>query len=412
MQKRLLATVISSLIASQAMAVEAVNPNNQKIDSGTQTTVYTDHNNTLAIGGRIGIQTETKDKKTSPGNDSSRLNLSFAHKISDQTTGFAVAEWGYTPHNEYKNVNGKTEAGDTFSNRLGYLGIKNDKWGALSFGKQWSVYYDIAGWTDQYAIGGGQAMGVYNGFTDDGGFSGTGRADAAIDYRGTFFHGLNVGAQYQLRDTNYDESNTSYSSGDVKRTGGYQVALSYDLPMGLSVGATYNETNFDATQLNSTSLNGLKSRATVGGIKFHMNDLYLAGTYGQFENHTAATYGFDSSDISGSVLTPFSSNVAYNMSLDRKSRGIELYGRYRLSQLLDGGISLETGWNKLDVQKDNMNNDSDAKLDKAMVGAIYEVGSMQFAAEYIWNNSKYKDVATDAYKNGENYFNLQARYYF
>ena len=386
MQKKLLATVVSSLIASQAMAMEV-------FDDGTKS---------LNIGGRIGIQTETKDGKSGMDNDSARINFTFEHKLAEQTTGFAVAEWGYKAQNEYYNDNGETKTEDLFANRLGYLGIKNDQWGSVSAGKQWSVYSDIANWTDQYAIGGGAAMGQYNGFTDDGGFSGTGRADDAIAYRGTFFNGLNVGAQYQISGSNYDEEKANVTGGDVKRKGGYQVAVSYDFDMGLSIGGTYNETRFDASPTEG-SKEGLTSKAAVAAIKYDMNDLYLAATYGQFKNHTATHFGRDAANISTS---------SDNMGLDKKSEGVEFYGRYRLSQVLDGGISLQTGWNQLKVKEDSQGQSSDAKVDKLMVGAIYEIGPMQFAAEYTWDKSKSYDSSKDAYKDSDNYFNLQARYYF
>ncbi|WP_263080943.1 porin [Endozoicomonas sp. Mp262] len=387
MQKKLLATVVASLVAGQAMALEVVN----------------DGTNKLTIGGRIGIQTETKDGKTSADNDSARINFGFEHKLSETMTGFAKAEWGYKAHNEYTSENGETKADDLFSNRLGYVGLKHSQYGAVAAGKQWSVYSDVANWTDEFAIGGGAAMGQYNGFTDDGGFSGTGRADNAFTYRGEFA-GLKVGAQYQLRGESYkkDDSNVADTADNIKRKHGYQLAASYTLDMGLSFGGTYSETSFERGLANEQSSN-LKSKAAVAAVKYDMNDIYVAATYGQFRNHTSAHLGKNAATSDG------------NMGLDQKSEGIELYGRYKLSQVLDGGISLQAGWNQLKVKDDNRGNSSDAKIDKMMLGAIYEVGPMQFAAEYTWDKSKSFDKVENGknvYKDADNYFNLQARYYF
>ncbi|MDD7804541.1 MAG: porin [Endozoicomonas sp. (ex Botrylloides leachii)] len=399
MQKQLLATVISSLIASQVMAADTVESKNQR----TNTNVYTDSANTLAIGGRVGLETKTEDSSTRPANDSARINFSFEHKLNDDTTGFASAEWGYQSHNDYVNANGTTTTeGSLFYNRLGYLGISNDEFGSISIGKQWSVYYDVAGWTDAYAIGGGEAMGTYNGFTSDGGFSGTGRADSAIDYRGAF-DGLNVGLQYQLADSNYNKNlATSRVAGDVKRKNSYQMAISYDFPIGISIGATLNEARFDAWPTGAEKQD-LKSRAAVAGIKYDMDAFYLAATYGQFKNHTTATYGLEANNTSIS---------ADNMGFDEKSHGIELYGRYRLDQVMDGGFSLEAGWNKLAVDKDNSGDDSESKLDKRMLGVMYNIGPMEFAAEYTWNKGKVKKTDASGYDEGKNYYNLVARYYF
>ncbi len=392
MQKKLLATVVASLVAGQAMALEVVN----------------DGTNKLTIGGRIGIQTETKDGKTGADNDSARINFGFEHKLSETMTGFAKAEWGYKAQNEYtvgtdSKGNPITKEEDLFSNRLGYVGLKHSQYGSVAAGKQWSVYYDISGWTDAYAIGGGEASGTYNGFTGDGGFSGTGRADDAFTYRGEF-GGLKVGAQYQLRGSNYNEdtANIADTNGNAKRKYGYQLAASYTLDMGLSAGAAYNEASLEGSPSTGTAQD-IKSKAAVASIKYDMNDIYVAATYGQFRNHTSAHLG-------NSAATSNS-----NMGLDKKSEGIELYGRYKLSQVLDGGISLQAGWNQLKVKDAPNGQSSDAKLDKMMLGAIYEVGPMQFAAEYTWDKSKSFDKVENGknvYKDADNYFNLQARYYF
>ena len=390
MQKKWLAVVVSSVMASQAMAIEV-------LDDGTKS---------LEIGGRIGVQTETKKGKTNPDNDSARINFKFEHQLAEMTTGFAVAEWGYKPKNEYYSEDGEVKTNDLFSNRLGYLGIKGDLWGAVAVGKQDSVYGDIANWTNEYAIGGGEALGLSNGFTSDGGFSGTDRADDAVTYRGSFFDGLDVGVQYQMRGESYNKDRLNLPvHGDVKRKHGYQLAVSYAFDMGVSLGVSHNETNFEASPEDSQK-EDLTSKASVAAIKYNKGDVYVAAAYGQFQNHTAVSFGKDTA-----------SAPAENMGLDKKSEGIELYGRYRLSQILDGGISLETGWNQLKVKDDNQGNKSDAKTDKVMVGAIYEIGPMQFAAEYTWDQSKIAEKVSEGsssthYKNADNYFNLQARYYF
>jgi len=64
--------------------------------------------------------------------------------------------------------------------------------GELTFGKQWSVYYDVAGWTDAFNVYGGTALSVYPAGTD-GGAVGSGRADNAVIWRnarGRFSYGL------------------------------------------------------------------------------------------------------------------------------------------------------------------------------------------------------------------------------
>ena len=65
--------------------------------------------------------------------------------------------------------------------RLAFVGIEGPT-GRATFGKQWAVYYDVAVFTDQAPFFGGSAAGAYAARTD-GGISGTGRADQALQYR-------------------------------------------------------------------------------------------------------------------------------------------------------------------------------------------------------------------------------------
>lgn len=364
MQKKLLATVVASLVSSQAMAVE----------------VYNDDTSSLSIGGRIGFNTEKSNGSDTAGkNDSARINFKFAHKFDNGWTGHGVAEWGFNADDEY--VNGEKQ--DTFNNRLGYVALSNDSVGSITAGKNWSVTYDVSGWTDSYAIGGGSAMGIYDGRAG-GDFDGTARADDALQYRGSF-HGLNVGVQYQLSGNNNLDNGVN-NNGKIERKDGYGIALSYDLPMGLSVGAAYSETRYD--DFSGATYEGQdKSKSATAGVKFENEMLYAAAMYGQFRNKT-------------SVDTTVT-------DLDRKSTGIEVYGRLQLPQVVDG-FALEAGYNQLDANKQQNDTDSDAQLQEYMLGAVYTTGPMQFAFE--WANSNTKNHAGDKDKNDT--YTLQARYYF
>lgn len=135
MQKKLLATVVATMVAGQAMAVE----------------VYNDETTSLSIGGRVGFQTHKENgKKAEAGNDSARINFKFAHQFDNGWSGHGVAEWGFRALDEYTDG----AKADTFFNRLGYVGLSNEEVGSITAGKNWSVMYDVAGWTDTYAIGG------------------------------------------------------------------------------------------------------------------------------------------------------------------------------------------------------------------------------------------------------------------
>ena len=185
MHKKILAAAVAFAVATPAMAL---------------TVVETD-NNKLTIGGRVGYQTHTEDGDTSGKNDSARINFAFESKLTESMTGFGKAEWGYKARNEYdKTSETGTSSANLFNNRLGFVGLKHEDFGTIKLGKEWSPYSQVANWTDVYAIGGGKAMGMYEGYTGDGGVNGTGRADDALSYNLSTL-GLNIGVQYQFQDS-------------------------------------------------------------------------------------------------------------------------------------------------------------------------------------------------------------------
>ncbi len=365
MQKKLLAAAILAAVAGQAAATE----------------VYSDDTTSVSIGGYLSMKTVTTDSDTTLENDSSRINFGFAHKLNEDITAIAKSEWAFDDE-------------DDFTARLNYVGV-NTSHGDVVLGKQWSVYSDVAGWTDVWAMNGGDVEGMYAGRSGDGGEHGTGRADDAIAYRNSF-GGLNVGAQFQFRDTG-----ESGNGRDFTRKNGYQAAASYDFDFGLSVGAAYNETDFG--NVGSHDGKGRKAKATIGAIKYTRDALYVAATYGEYKNHVNVD-----SYIGGG--TPDVAGLEFN----EKVEGQALYVSYKLTD----SVKLESAFQ----QMESKDKGDKAELKNTMVGAVYTVGPMQFAAQYIWDDSTFdngkskKDVLQDdeTYKTKriDDKVMLQARYYF
>lgn len=365
MHKKILAAAVAFAVATPAMAL----------------TVVETENNKLTIGGRVGYQTHTQDGDTSGKSDGARINFAFESKLTESITGIGKAEWGYSSQNDYSVGDDGTSAGSLFSNRLGFVGLQHETLGTVKLGKEWSPYSQVANWTDVYPVGGGKAMGMYEGYTGDGGVNGTGRADDALSYA-ISTHGLNVGLQYQFQDSAGETISGDLGTGaSWKRKRGGQVAMSYDFDFGMSLGYTYNQTQFDKRD---------NAIAHVIAAKYQMNQLYLAATYGKFENHTNAVAG---AGYAGD-------------SFDKKSTGLELFARYDIEAI--DGLGVYTGMNQLKVDTNADGSSGKGKLDHKTLGVVYNIGAMQFAGEYTFNDSK----DHEGRKDQDNYFNLQARYYF
>ena len=382
MQKKVLAALVASVMAGQAMAITVV-------DDGT---------NTFTIGGHVGAKYDSSlaverngviEQTGAMKGDSSRVNFNFEHKMNDQTTAFAKVEWGF----DVTDIN----SNDGFlTNRLGYVGVRNDRLGEVVIGKAWSSFSQVAGYTDQFAGSrtGCAATGYCGG---EGHILGFSRADDVLQYN-LSMNGFNFSAQTQLgkRNINLSEFN-KFVDGSTNsmmlemvgiRESSYGVTLSYDLPMGLSFGVAYNQAQIkDGTMMIGGQMMGAEhatnytAKSTVVGMRFEADKLYAAATY---------------SDIKNRFLDIVGKNVYFS-----KARGSELYVSYQLTDL----FKVETGYHHL-TGDGSMGVKSTSELKSLPVGLVYTQGPVQLSATYEFQNSKLSNVDVD------DAVILQARYYF
>jgi outer membrane protein N len=111
------------------------------------------------------------------GDGVSRLGVSGEWKYTPNWSLFGRVEGGFDVIDTFSEKSGD-EDGAVFVSRLHNVGIESDAL-YLKYGKSWSTYYTVAGAADRFSIFGGRGAGVYNAGTD-GGATGTGRADNAV----------------------------------------------------------------------------------------------------------------------------------------------------------------------------------------------------------------------------------------
>jgi len=117
----------------------------------------------------------------------SRFGADGSYQLFKKLKVFGRVEVGFNLLSELdflfdqKNSAPEGKQGNSFFKRLLYVGFETPGY-FLTFGKNWSTYYKVAGFTDRFAGTGGSASGTYNAGTD-GGATGTGRADAVIQTR-------------------------------------------------------------------------------------------------------------------------------------------------------------------------------------------------------------------------------------
>jgi predicted porin len=168
-------------------------------------------------------------------NNSSRVGLRGEKQLGGSLTAFARLELGVNLVNNDRTIIETGEPGapigqgnQAFFSRLGFIGLGTPV-GNVSWGKQWSPYYDVAEFTDQGQLFSGLASGAFGAGTD-GGLAGTGRAERSVQYRERFGP-VGVGLQVQNRATSPNDRNwldTWGGSVVVGRAQGFSAAAGYN----------------------------------------------------------------------------------------------------------------------------------------------------------------------------------------
>lgn len=233
------------------------------------------------------------------------------------------AEWGMNlvDANVRFNVDGNAPAedqvtlapavdGEVLTTRLGYVGVAFEPLGRLTVGKQWSVVYDVAGWTDRFWVFGGQGLGVYNAGTD-GGLTGTGRADKAVVYRQEAER-WSGGLQVQFQGDQAEDVIDSFGASLVR-----------SLDESFQVGVAYNQTFYPRVlnDQNIAGLDGPEGRLLVAGTRYETEALSIAAA-------VARTWRYE-------FVVPQNAPVVYD------TWGAEAFARYRVGR----SVQLSLGFN-------------------------------------------------------------------
>lgn len=216
MKKTLLATtILAGLVSASTQAA----------------TVYDKDGATLKIGGRAELRADFIDNDEGTVSDLSRARIHFdgETKISENLTGFGFMEY-------------QIEPGGTANNRYLYAGFGTQV-GNFSYGRQDTASVLISDMTDIATTHSGIQQ-IINASSE--------RQDTTFAYSNSFAKALTVQASYSA--SNLDEGDS------------FSVSGLYALDYGLSLGASYSDSELDETQ------------STLGAA-YTLNNLYVAVTY-------------------------------------------------------------------------------------------------------------------------------------
>lgn len=250
----------------------------------------------------------------------SRAGLIYAHTFDNQDKLIAHAEFGSnifdrvdSVFNQSRNIHNQT----TITRRLSYIRYGRDDYYAV-FGKNWSVYHYIAGMTDRFIAVGGKSAAIYNAKTD-GGASGTGRADNAIQLRssrGVLQWGIQLQANNAIEafnHVNYDLAAALMFKIKTESGFGFGSAINRAIPEQYT------------PEMLAANFNGNSTAHTIG-LEWDYFKWYFAMVFSQSQNH-----------------------VTDDLQQYYDARGLELYSSRQITarQMLRLGLN----WQKPDEPK-------------------------------------------------------------
>ena len=313
--------------------------------------------------GSIRVRHRWTGNETLLGDGGSRIGINGQRRYEHNEWLFARLEAGVNVLDELDLLFNEgantplTHAGGSLFLRLLYAGIETPNL-ILAAGKNWSSYYRVSGFTDRFQGTGGSASGTYNAGTD-GGSTGTGRADRALQTRILF---------REFKDSRLKPFNLNIQlqhGEPIPRVPGANYGTTFGLSIvgasrkDFSVGLGYNHATIsdsDIPSLNSFGIDG-DAQAGILGVRWFSDKWYLATIVARLRNH-------DTTD----------EDIYFD------GWGSEVYGHYNVHKFWWA----VAGWNILEPDSDQVQA-GDYRVRYGVVGIRYELREF---AQMIYANAR------------------------
>ena len=314
MKKTIIATALATIIAVPVVSA---------------TEVYNKDGNTVGINGKVSIAAlKNSGDNAVMANNGSRIGFTFGHELTAGWKATGEFQWGVNGTGDKGGMASSEEGigasdgnSDLFSNRLANVGLHHDAYGSITFGKQWSAYYDVVAGTDEGKMWGGNASGAYA--LNSGGINGTGRADNAIQYRNSFGD-LSIAVQMQLQEdklSDKDLGKLTVPKGitltSLKYDNTYGASFTYSVMDDFNVAAGFNIGEYKSTYKTQNGKVSHEENKT--------DQIYAVGTtFGSFDNglYLAANWNYNEYH-----------NADANGNLIPKANGVEAYAGYTFDNI-------------------------------------------------------------------------------
>ncbi|MCW8345716.1 porin [Vibrio sp. ZSDZ65] len=283
--------------------------------------LYNKDGSTFAVGGHVSVGVMDAESEAAGVNSvSPRINFEATQDLGNGFTADAKGEWALNMLNGGDN---------SFTTRLGYIGVSHEEMGRVAVGTQWAPYYNAGGVADL-------PIAFANDFLyDNHGALGTGRAESMVAYSNAFDFAnagaLNVGLGWQgASDINNNDADATPAVEESKYHVGQraQVALGYDVA---GFGINYAYTGGDiASKAGTAQILDDKATSHLVSAKYgtYGKGLYVAGVYAM-------------NDYMNSYDATVSATKANGLQLD-DTKAYEAILAYGLSNSLNLSINYES----------------------------------------------------------------------
>ncbi|WP_372654306.1 porin [Halobacteriovorax sp.] len=323
---------------------------------------YALNSDNLGIYGKIALVSalDFDEGSQALGDNSSRIGITYDQaEVMEGWSASLRGEWSINTNRNNSgfgssNFEGKqydvVSNSGPFGNRLGYLSFYNSNF-TISAGKMWSVFYDIAEYTDLFFTDGARASSAY---TATGEVDGTYRASEVI----------------QLR---YKYKNLRFAL-QTKLTGKEMISYDFD-----NDGTP--ESSLVYKQAQAASIQYVKNKYTIGISALNL----IFDNNGHSESQLSISYGFKYNFKNFFINGVYTRAKDLELTNDNRfvhSDGIEAILGYRLK---------ENSRLMLGVNHQTRSESGDYKLLYYYASYSIDIKSLNLAAEYIHGDSRNND---------------------
>lgn len=210
----------------------------------------------------------------------SRIHFNANYSLSEHTSFIGYYELGFDiPHVLGLKGNYNSDGNRDYQRQL-YAGISDDRYGTLTYGHQYGIYYSVVGMKSDVWDNDGHAGATAIGF--NGNYDGANRPKNSVLYKNTFGQ-FTLYANYLL-----PEDQTADSAGfDYRRNQGGGLGFDYQIAPALTWSTAYSSTQADLK--DTTQQKGWQQQVSGTALTWQPGNWYLVGTASYYKDFVPST---------------------------------------------------------------------------------------------------------------------------